>query len=55
MAHKKLPFEEARNVRAIFTLGLKTTVKATETVLFYQSFFNVCVLTLKIIRIFINI
>lgn len=56
MAPKKLLLKP-ENVRPMHTVGLKTTEAATERLSFYVGFFfcNVCVLTFKIIRIFINI
>lgn len=56
MASKKLLLKP-ENVRPMRTPGLKRTEEATERLSFYAGFFfyNVCVLTFKIIRIFINI
>lgn len=54
MATKKLLLEEGRKCEGKFILGLKKTGKAMERLFYFMGFF-VCVLTFKIIRIFINI
>lgn len=50
--------KKPENVRPVLILGLKTTEKAIERLFYFMGWFFfciVCVLTFKIIRIFINI